>query len=296
MEIYQLEYFLEVARQKHFTRAAARLNLAQAALSEQIRKLEMELGTPLFQRGRRESVLTAAGETLRGHAEALVEREAAARRAVAEVVGLRGGRVTVGTVPSVGECVLPRVVAAFRERHPLVELVLLEGTSEMVAQWVENGRAEFGLVQMPASNGNFETESLWREPFVLLVAEGHPFAGRSKVELEECSLEAFLLYKGRVRETALLACRSAGFEPRIACETSELETLRRLVAAGLGCALLPRLAAPPAGGGCVQVALSGPSIEREIVFLTRAGWSQSPGAIELRQLVREGAQMLSKMA
>jgi DNA-binding transcriptional LysR family regulator len=120
MELYQLEYFLEVARQKHFTRAAVRLNLAQAALSEQIRKLEAELGAPLFQRGRRESVLTAAGETLREHAEALLERAEAARRAVAEVVGLRGGRLSVGTVPSVGACVLPGVVAAFRERYPQV--------------------------------------------------------------------------------------------------------------------------------------------------------------------------------
>lgn len=296
MELYQLEYFLEAARQKHFTRAAARLNLAQAALSEQIRKLEVELGTPLFQRGRRESVLTAAGETLREHAEALVEREAAARRAVAEVVGLRGGRVTLGTVPSVGACVLPGVVEAFRERHPLVELVLFEGTSELVAQWVESGRVEFGLVQMPASHGNFETESLLKEPFVLLVAEGHVFSGRSKVGLEECSREAFLLYKGRVRETALSACRGAGFEPRIACETSELETLCRLVAAGLGCALLPRLAAPLAGGGCVPVAVGGPPIEREIVFLTRAGWSQSPAALELRRLVREEVGRLSRMA
>jgi DNA-binding transcriptional LysR family regulator len=293
MELYQLEYFLEAARQKHFTRAAARLNLAQAALSEQIRKLEAELGAPLFQRGRRESVLTAAGETLREHAEGLLEGAAAARRAVAEVVGLRGGRLSVGTVPSVGACVLPGVVAAFRARHPRVELVLFEGTSEAVAQWVERGRVEFGLVQMPAPTGSFDAEPIWKEPFVLLVAAGHPLAGRREVSLEECAGEAFLLYKGRVRETALLACRGAGFEPRIVCETSELETLRRLVASGLGCALLPRLAAPPAGGGCAAVALRGAPVEREIAFLTRAGWTESPGAGEARRLVREEARRLS---
>jgi len=261
-------------------------------LSEQIRKLEAELGASLFQRGRRESVLTAAGETLREHAEALLERAEAARRAVAEVVGLRGGRLSVGTVPSVGACVLPGVVAAFRERHPQVEVVLFEGTSELVAQWVEGGRVELGLVQMPAPAGKVEAETVWREPFVLLVAEGHPLAGRREVGLGECAREAFLLYKGRVREAALSACRGAGFEPRIACETSELETLRRLVAAGLGCALLPRLAAPPAGGGCVAVALSGEPVEREIAFLTRAGWAESPGAREMRLIIREEALRL----
>ncbi len=294
MELYQLEYFLEAARQRHFTRAAARLNLAQAALSEQIRKLEAELGAPLFQRGRRESVLTAAGEILREHAEALLDRAEEARRAVAEVMGLRGGRLSVGTVPSVGACVLPGVVAAFRGRNPWGGLVLFDGTGGWVAQGVGGGRVEFGLVQTPTAHGNFGTEPLFKEPFVLLVAEGHAFAGRRKVGLKECSREAFLLYKGRVRETALLACRGAGFEPRIACETSELETLRRLVAAGLGCALLPRLAAPPAGGGCVPVPLDGPPIEREIVFLTRAGWTESPGAREMRSMVREEALRLSR--
>src|SRR6476469_9702574 len=101
MELYQLQYFLEAARQRNFTRAAAQLNLAQAPLSEQIRKLEDELGTSLFQRGRRESVLTAAGETLRVHAEGLLERAEAARCAVQELVGLRRGRRTIGAIPSV---------------------------------------------------------------------------------------------------------------------------------------------------------------------------------------------------
>jgi DNA-binding transcriptional LysR family regulator len=92
MELYQLEYFMEAARQRSFTRAAARLHLAQAALSEQIRKLEFELGTPLFNRGRRETVLTSAGETLRVHAESLLEHAETAKRAVRDLVGLRGGR------------------------------------------------------------------------------------------------------------------------------------------------------------------------------------------------------------
>lgn len=239
MELYQLEYFLEAARQRNFTRAAAHLHLAQAALSKQIRKLETELGTPLFNRGRRETVLTVAGETLRQHAEPLLERAAAAKRAVHDLIGLRGGRLTIGAIPSVSACLLPGAIAAFRKLHPMVELALFEGTSEAVAQWVESGRVEFGIVQMPTTSGSFDEYPLFTEPFVALIATSNPFAKQKTISLTKLADEPFILYKGRARDTALTACRAAGFEPRIACESSELETIRSLVAADLGIAILP---------------------------------------------------------
>ncbi len=285
MELYQLAYFLEAARQKNFTRAAACLHLAQAALSEQIRKLEAELGTPLFQRGRRESVLTAAGETLRTHAIALLERAEAAKQAVQAIAGLRGGRLTIGSIPSVSACLLPKAVAAFRRRHPLVELGLMEGTSEAVSEWVDSGRVELGLIQLPAGNGNFEEEIILCEEFVLLAPRAHPLAKAGLVALGALARESFVVYKGRVRSSALTACRAAGFEPQIACESSELETIRSLVAAGLGIAILPRLATQRATPGCVAVPLSGPPIERQVAILSKCGHSPSPGATVLRSIL-----------
>jgi DNA-binding transcriptional LysR family regulator len=285
MELYQLEYFLEAARQRNFTRAAARLHLAQAALSEQIRKLESELGTPLFHRGRRESVLTAAGETLRQHAEALLERAAAARQAVQDLVGLRGGRLTIGAIPSVSACLLPAAITAFRRRHPLVELALFEGTSEAVAQWVESGRVEFGIVQLPTVGGSFDEHLLLTEPFVLLVATGHPAAKQRSISLAKLAQEPFVFYKGRARDTALAACRSAGFEPRIACESSELETIRSLVAAGLGIAILPRLATRQPTADCVVVRLRGDPVERHVAVLHRSGQAASPSAAVFREIL-----------
>ena len=200
MELYQLEYFLETARQRNFTRAAASLHLAQAALSEQIRKLEAELGTPLFHRGRRESGLTAAGETLRGHAEGLLERAEAARRAVQDVAGLRGGRLSVGAIPSASACLLPGAIAEFRGKHPLVELALFEGTSEAVAQWVESGRVELGIVQLPTAGGRFEEHLLLTESFLALVPSAHPAARQQSISLAKLAGEPFVLYKGRARE------------------------------------------------------------------------------------------------
>ena len=288
MELFQLEYFLEAARQRNFTRAAARLHLAQAALSEQIRKLESELGTPLFNRGRRETVLTAAGETLRLHAEALIERAGAARQAVQDVVGLRGGRLHIGAIPSVSACLLPAAIAAFRQQHPLVELALFEGTSEAVAQWVESGRVEFGIVQLPTVGGSFEAKVLFTEPFVALIAAGHPAARQRSVSLAKLAGEPFVFYKGRARDTALAACRAAGFEPRIACESSELETVRSLVAAGLGIAILPQLATRQPVANCRAVRLRGDPVERKVALLSRAGHRASPGAAVFRAILFAG--------
>lgn len=286
MELYQLEYFLEAARQRNFTRAAAHLHLAQAALSEQIRKLESELGTPLFNRGRRETVLTSAGETLRQHAEALLERAAAAKRAVQDLISLRGGRLTIGAIPSVSACLLPAAIAAFRKLHPLVELALYEGTSEIVAQWVDSGRVEFGIVQLPTSSGSFDEHPLFVEPFVALISKNHALAKQKTIALAKLADEPFILYKGRARDTALTACRTAGFEPRIACESSELETIRSLVAAGLGIAILPRLATRQATPGCAVVRLRDDPVERQVALLTRSGHSTSPSAAAFREILK----------
>ena len=286
MELYQLEYFLEAARQRNFTRAAAHLHLAQAALSEQIRKLESELGTPLFNRGRRETVLTSAGETLRQHAEALLERAATAKQAVQDLISLRGGRLTIGAIPSVSACLLPAAIAAFRKLHPLVELALYEGTSEIVAQWVDSGRVEFGIVQLPTGSGSFDEHPLFAEPFVALISKNHSLAKQKTIALAKLADEPFILYKGRARDTALTACRTAGFEPRIACESSELETIRSLVAAGLGIAILPQLATRQATPGCAVVRLRDDPVERQVALLTRSGHSTSPSAAAFREILK----------
>jgi DNA-binding transcriptional LysR family regulator len=285
MDLYQLEYFLEAARQRSFTRAAAKLNLAQAALSEQMRKLEAGLGAKLFNRGRLETTLTPAGETLRAHAEALLSGAAAARRAVGDLVAMKGGRLAVGAIPSVSACLLPAAVAAFRRKHPQVELALHEGTSEAVARWVESGRIELGVVQLPSPGDAFTVTSLMEESFVLLVPKSHALARRRSPKLAELAEESFVFYKGRARDVALTACRSAGFEPRTACESGELETVRSLVAADLGIALLPELAASGSVRGCAVVRLGGDPIRRSVALLQRRNRELSPSAQSFRRLL-----------
>lgn len=278
MELYQLEYFLEAARQRNFTKAAGRLHLAQAALSEQMRKLEDELGARLFNRSRRETTLTAAGEVLRDHAERLVRLAGEAKAAVSDLVNLRGGRLSLGAIPSASACLLPAAIAAFREAHPRVELALLEGTSGEVAEWVESGRVEFGLVQWPLARGSFVQKPVLKEPFVVLVGGGHRLAKAGRVALKDLSGEGFVFYKGRAREVVLSACRAAGFEPRVACESGELETVRSLVAAGLGIAILPGLAVSELRRGERVLALSGKGLSRQVVLIQRPGQPLSAAA------------------
>ena len=287
MELYQLRYFLEAARQRNFTRAAVRLRLAQTALSEQIRNLEADLGAPLFVRGRRESTLTAAGEALARHAELILEQAENARRAVQELVGLRGGRLVIGAIPSVSAGLLPKAVATFRQQHPHVELVLVEGTSDTVADWVESGRVALGIVQLPSSGGRFEERLLLTERFVLLAAADHRLAKQKAVNLASLSDEPFVCYKGRARDTAMAACREAGFEPRITCESGELEAVHALVAAGLGLALLPELAAYRAAPACSLVKIRSPKVERSLAVLTRRGGKNSPAAAVFEELLLE---------
>lgn len=284
MELYQLGYFLEIARQRSFTRAAGRLHMAQPALSQQMKNLEAELGTPLFNRGRKEIQLTAAGKAFLPRAEALLIQAEAAKAVVSDVAQVRGGRLTIAAIPSVSACLLPEVIHAFSRQHDQVELRLIEDSSERVADCVESGLADIGFLQLPASKSAFKAQPLLTEPFVLLVAKSHALARQKSVLLRQLSAEAFIFYKGRARDTALEACRKSGFEPRIVCESGELGTVRALVAAGLGLAIVPRLAAGNLPATIRTVAIREPKMQRQIAAVWQKGSALSPAATALLDL------------
>jgi DNA-binding transcriptional LysR family regulator len=291
MELYQLRYFLEVARQKNFTRAALRLHLAQAALSEQIRKLEAELGAALFHRGRRESTLTVAGQTLAEKAERLLTQADEAQWAIAEIAGLRRGRLSIASIPSVSACFLPSVISAFRKRYPHIELHLCEDTSEGVADRIETGRAEMGFLQLPLAARAFAIKPLLTERFVLLVPAKHAAARRKQVRLADFSDERFVFYKGRAKESALQGCRAAGFEPRVSCESGELETVRSLVCAGLGLAIVPQLAARALPSGVAALAIATPRIERRLAWVSRRKHKLSTAAAAFHDALQSAPRL-----
>lgn len=284
MELYQLGYFIEIARQRHFTRAAERLHMAQPALSQQMKNLEAELGTPLFIRGKKETQLTAAGKALLPRAEALLAQADAARAAVSDVAQVRGGKLIVAAIPSVCAGLLPDLLHAFGRKHPGVKLQLIEDSSERVAASVESGHADLGFLQLPASKAAFESRVLISEPFVALVAASHALANEKEIPLKQLAGESFIFYKGRARDSALEACRKAGFEPHIACESGELETIRALVAARVGIAIVPELATTLLPKNTRAVPLKQPGLQRQIAAVWKKGGGLSPAASLLLEL------------
>lgn len=287
MELYQLRYFVELARQKSFTQAARRLDLATPALSVQIQKLEEELGARLFLRGQKQTVLTPAGEVLFVKAQTLLGMADSVKQSVAEVTELRAGRLTVAFVPALGTYWLPEVFRAFRREFPCVRLALEEDDSVGVAARVEDSSAELGFLELPANDQLFEIESVWEEPVLALLPNDHPLAGLPELKLQQLAQEAFVVQRGVSHQQTLEACRRAGFEPRLACECSDKETAMALVQASLGVMLLPQLAAHASRLELAVVPIREPKLVRQFGLVGRRGQPLSAAAGAFIELIKK---------
>src|SRR5436309_3800069 len=287
MELYQLQYFIEVARNRNFTRAARRLNLATPALSLQIQKLEKELGIRLFNRGQKETVLTAAGETLFEKAQELLTMADSVKQSVAEVSDLRAGRLTLAFVSSLGTRWLPEIFRDFRSSFPCLNLLTHEESSLGVAALMEDATAELGFLELPTNNQLFEVKEIWNEPFYAVVPTDHPLASKKNISLQQLEKDSFVVKRGESRQQTIEACRAAGFEPRIACECSEQETKIALVQAGLGVLLLPQLDAYFLREGVVAIPIREPKLLREVGLIHRRGKELSAAAQAFIELAKK---------
>lgn len=287
MDLYQLEYFVEIARQGNFTRAARQIGIVQPALSQQIKRLEEELGTLLFVRDRRRARLTAAGETLLEHAQQLLAKALQAKEAVIGMGRLESGKLTIAAIPAVSAFYLPGHINMFRKTYPAIELLILEESSDGVTELVGNGVAEVGFLQLPETDPRLETTRLLTEPHHVILHRRHSLAKSNNLTLKQLSGESFIQYRGKVRDTVLQACRQAGFEPRIACATGELSTVHALVRAGLGLSVLPELAIPPGLTGVRAIQLHKPTLNRSIGIATRHSTPQSAACQAFINLISE---------
>lgn len=294
MELFQLRYFIEVAEQRNFTRAAERLRLAQPALSQQVKNLEAELGTPLLVRGRRESVLTRAGEIFLPKARALVTDALAAKQAVADAANLKCGRLVVAAIPSISGHWLPAHVRSYRQSFPNVELVIMEGSSDEVCDLVYTATADLGFVQLPVDDKRFSHNRVLSEEFVAVFPARHSVAKQNSVSLADLADEPFILYKGKAREVVTSACQSCGFDPRVACETGQLDTVRALVTAGLGIAVLPELALANQGRSLAVRPIKKPSLKRELGWITRQDSEPSNATIAFLEVVQSAEETIRK--
>jgi DNA-binding transcriptional LysR family regulator len=286
MELRHLRYFEAVARHSHVTRAAAELHIAQPALSKQISQLEQELGVALFDRVGRNVRLTEAGEALLPHARAVMAQVEAARAEMAERIGLSKGRATVGTPPTAGTQLLPPVLAAFNKRYPGIELRLHEAGVQTLLDLLETGLTDVAVVTLPVEDGNLTVVPLFTEEMVVAVWAGHHLAECSEVAFSDLRSEPWVLSPENyeLREAMLGACHVANFTPRVVLDGGETDTLLRFVAAGVGIALVPRLAVQ--GVSDIRtLRVSDQNLSRSLGIVWRGDRVASPAARALRDFM-----------
>jgi LysR family cyn operon transcriptional activator len=240
MELRHLRYFSAVADSLHFGRAARNVHVSQPTLSQQIRQLEEELGTPLFERARGGIRLTQAGELFRTYASRALEDVNAGRVAVSALRGLTTGTLRVGYPPSMRGIVVPALAAVLR-KHPGLALSAEEAVVRRVERRLTDGKLEVGLGYAPARLPDLDAEPVFDSRLTLVVARGHPLAGAESVTARQLAGEPFaLLSRGlrvRMRVDAYLAAMRLA--PHLALESNAVGTVLAIVRAGLAVTILP---------------------------------------------------------
>ena len=241
MELRQLEYFVAVAEEANFTRAAERVHISQSGISAQIRELERQLGATLFDRATRATTLTVAGEAALAHARATLAAADRVRQAVDQVTGLLRGRLVVGMVTACTVEPLFDALASFHRAHPGIEIELFEDNSDQLIERVREGRADLALVAAAGEPPHgLESATIVSEPIVALAAEGHPLAGRSRARLGEvCRHPIVSLPPGTgIRAVLDQSAAAQGLHPVIALQASAPDAVVDLARRGLGLAIL----------------------------------------------------------
>ncbi|MEA2224049.1 MAG: hypothetical protein QOH83_2425 [Solirubrobacteraceae bacterium] len=282
MELRQLRYLVALADECHFTRAAAREHIAQPALSQQIRRLETEVGLALVERTTRRVALTDAGELLVARARRILAEVDDAHAELGTLAGVKGGRLAVGALHTMGPVDLSLLLAAFHRNHPAVELTVREQSSEELAEMLRDDEIDLAFLSVTEriQSHGLELHRLVTEELVAVLPPQHALAGRDGVTMTELAGDAFISFRtgSRLRELLDWAAADAGFEPRIALESNESRRIRSLVSSGLGVAILPRSDAAGPGAAVAVTPLVEPALTRDVTLASRAKRRHSPAA------------------
>jgi LysR family hydrogen peroxide-inducible transcriptional activator len=293
MEIHQLRYFVAVAEEGSFSRAAAKVRVAQPSLSQQIRKLEAEVGQPLFDRLPRSVVLTEAGRCLIDYARQILASIGDARRCIDEFKGEIAGRVAVGAIPTIAPYVLPELVVTFQNHYPQVTLEIVEDVTAGITRRIEAGELDVALASTCQQSPTLRRERLGNEPLLALVPEGHELAKKTEITFDDLKSQRFLLLHEMhcLSQQVNHLLESRRLHPEIALAGSQLSTIANMVAAGIGVSIVPQMMARHhATPGCVTLQFATPVPERELNLLYNPLRFQSKAAAEFR---REATAALS---
>jgi DNA-binding transcriptional LysR family regulator len=283
MELRQLEYFVAVAEDSNFTRAAERLHVAQPGVSAQIKQLERELGLPLLDRTGRTVTLTEAGAAVLPFARAALGAVAGSKQAVDELTGLVRGRVAIGTITSCPAVAIADMIDGFHRAHPGIEITLSQDNSDRLVDAVRVGALDLAVIALSSSTTypGVALKIFVDEPMVAAVGDGDPFAGKESLPIKafrDRDLISMPVGTG-IRSCLDEACALAGFTPRIAFEANDPAMVMQLARRGLGVAFLPTSMA--AGPGLHPIAVASPALRGQLALAWRADGPISPAATAL---------------
>jgi molybdate transport repressor ModE-like protein len=312
LEVKRLRILKEVAEQGSFSAAADAMHMTQSAVSQQVAALERETGTVLLDRNRGNVRLTDPGEALISHADAVIARLDEAERELADIAGMRGGRLRMVSFPTAGATLVVRAVARFGKTHPEVELALTEAEPEVSIPQLRAGDHDLALIydyeRVPLPElRDTERHFLLEERMQLALPKDHRLADRKRVRMEELVDDTWIVgtselratdeavvrtSAGFCRENSIEACRDAGFEPKIGFESDDYQVHQALISAGMGVSLVPELLLTGRNPGLSVVDIEEPPVRR-VWALTRPAGTRGPATEAMLELLRGEAARLA---
>jgi len=257
LKLKDLRYLVAVADTRHFGRAAERSFVSQPTLSAQLKKLEEYLGVQLIERAPKRVALTAAGEEIVERARRILD---ASEEIVEIAKGHRdplAGRLKLALLPTIGPYLLPNIATKLRKHLPRLELMLYEYQTDVMLEKLHTGEIDVGILALPVATDGLETRELYKEPFTVAMPSDHRLSGRASIKVDDLRDETLLLLEDGhcLRDQALDICAGSGLHEKQDFRATSLETLRQMVASGIGITLLPELAGRGAYGAARGVTI-----------------------------------------
>lgn len=296
MELRQIKYFIEVAKTEHVTEAAVNLHVAQSAVSRQIANLEDELNVKLFERGGRNVKLTPVGRVFLEHVElALLEIDHAVEK-VNEFLNPETGIIRIGFPNSLSANTLPTVISSFRQQYPNINLQVEQGSLHYLMQSVMKGRLNLAFVTpVPMNEEDVCGKIFFTEDMVALLPNDHLFVDQEGIRLDQLRNDPFVLFRTGLRKNLILdACQQAGFQPQVAFEGEDIDTIKNLVAAGIGVGLLPETTVGNVPRETVMKPVSEPTVTRTVGVITPRNRELAPSEKLLLDFLSDFYDKLSR--